>query len=567
MAFGKVTLKGAVDTIKEGFTAFNTLITDLLATTSGKGASQVGVYDSAGNMAADNVEDALAEIYSDTASTITLAEIFDENTATTTGKTWGYKAGKIRVDNTITSVAAGTIGLTDDDVNYVEVKQDGTVVTNTTSFTVSYIPLRTITVASEVQTVSTDSRAWFNTVLDPVPVTKGGTGVQTLADHGVLLGSGATDVTVTAAQTNGQLLIGKTGSDPSLATLTGTASQIGVTNGGGTITLAVLSRLADLAGLAVTNSNFIVGDGSNFVLESASTARTSMGVAIGSNVQAYHANLADLAGFSGAARQIIIGSGSAFTTRSGILPRSYLAGLQISNNAGDGDQDIDVAVGECRDSANGCDLVLAAGLTKQLDAAFAAGTDAGGLFSGSPANSTGYHVFIIKKDSDDTIDVGFDTSSVATNIPAGYTEYRRLGWIYTDGAGADIYGFTQIGDTFLWDNPFESVDEAAVDQSSAALKTLDVPFGYRVKAMINVRLTDSADAITYLSSPDANDEEPSISAAPLASISLTSGGDSAIANMEIYTNVSGQIRVRGSATADGFDITTLGWIDSRGRDD
>jgi len=565
MAFTKLTL---TESIKTCFTRVNTFIDALLATDSGSGASQVGVYDAAGNMAAENVEDALAEIYSDTASTITLAEIFDENTATTTGKTWGYKAGKIRVDNTITSVAAGTIGLTDDDVNYVEVKQDGTVVTNTTSFTVSYIPLRTITVASEVQTVSTDSRAWFNTVLDPVPVTKGGTGVQTLADHGVLLGSGATDVTVTAAQTNGQLLIGKTGSDPSLATLTGTASQIGVTNGGGTITLAVLSRLADLAGLAVTNSNFIVGDGSNFVLESASTARTSMGVAIGSNVQAYHANLADLAGFSGAARQIIIGSGSAFTTRSGILPRSYLAGLQISNNAGDGDQDIDVAVGECRDSANGCDLVLAAGLTKQLDAAFAAGTDAGGLFSGSPANSTGYHVFIIKKDSDDTIDVGFDTSSVATNIPAGYTEYRRIGWIKTDyGASADIYGFTQIGDTFLWDNPFESVDEANVDQTSAALKTLDVPFGYRVKAMINVRLHDSSDAITYLSSPDANDEEPSISAAPLASISLTSSGDSAIANMEIYTNVSGQIRVRGSANANGFDITTLGWIDSRGRDD
>jgi len=36
--------------------------------------------------------------------------------------------------------------------------------------------------------------------------------------------------------------------------------------------------LTDLAGLAVTNSNFIVGDGTNWVAESGATARTSLGV-------------------------------------------------------------------------------------------------------------------------------------------------------------------------------------------------------------------------------------------------------------------------------------------------
>ena len=37
------------------------------------------------------------------------------------------------------------------------------------------------------------------------------------------------------------------------------------------------AQLADVAGLAVTDSSFIVGDGSNFVLENASTSRTSLG--------------------------------------------------------------------------------------------------------------------------------------------------------------------------------------------------------------------------------------------------------------------------------------------------
>ncbi|BCV06209.1 MAG: hypothetical protein CM15mV128_100 [Caudoviricetes sp.] len=38
------------------------------------------------------------------------------------------------------------------------------------------------------------------------------------------------------------------------------------------------AKLDDIAGLAVTNGNFIVGDGANFVAETGSTARTSLGL-------------------------------------------------------------------------------------------------------------------------------------------------------------------------------------------------------------------------------------------------------------------------------------------------
>ena len=46
----------------------------------------------------------------------------------------------------------------------------------------------------------------------------------------------------------------------------------------GTNVQAYSARLADVAALAVTNSNFIVGNGTNWVAETPATARTSLGL-------------------------------------------------------------------------------------------------------------------------------------------------------------------------------------------------------------------------------------------------------------------------------------------------
>tara|TARA_R110002020_G_scaffold62999_10_gene168053 strand:+ start:135 stop:1913 length:1779 start_codon:yes stop_codon:yes gene_type:complete len=70
-------------------------------------------------------------------------------------------------------------------------------------------------------------------------VADGGTGVSTLTDGGVLLGSGTDAITATAVLTNGQLLIGDNSGDPTIATLTGTSNQVTVTNGAGSITLSL----------------------------------------------------------------------------------------------------------------------------------------------------------------------------------------------------------------------------------------------------------------------------------------------------------------------------------------
>ena len=71
--------------------------------------------------------------------------------------------------------------------------------------------------------------------------------------------------------------------DSTVATLSGsqtlTNKTIDASQLSGTVANARLdAQLQDVAGLAVTNGNFIVGDGSNFVAESGSTARTSLGL-------------------------------------------------------------------------------------------------------------------------------------------------------------------------------------------------------------------------------------------------------------------------------------------------
>jgi len=60
----------------------------------------------------------------------------------------------------------------------------------------------------------------------------------------------------------------------------------------GTDVQAYDAQLADVAGLSATDNGVIIGNGTNFVVESGSTLRTSLGLAIGTDVQAYDADTA-----------------------------------------------------------------------------------------------------------------------------------------------------------------------------------------------------------------------------------------------------------------------------------
>jgi hypothetical protein len=99
----------------------------------------------------------------------------------------------------------------------------------------------------------------------------------------------------------------------------------------GTDVQAYNAKLAAIAGLAVTDGNIIVGNGSTFVAENGSTARTSLGVAIGSDVQAYDADLTAIGGLAKTDGNIIVGNGSTWVAESGATARTSL-GLGTASN-------------------------------------------------------------------------------------------------------------------------------------------------------------------------------------------------------------------------------------------
>ena len=140
------------------------------------------------------------------------------------------------------------------------------------------------------------------------------------ANGGVVIESAELAVDLGASSITGTLAVGDGGTGATSASAARTALGLAI----GSDVQAYDAQLADIAALSPTDANFIVGDGSNFVLESGATARSSLGLVIGTDVQAYDAQLADVAGLTPADGAFIVGDGSNFVAESGSDARNSL---------------------------------------------------------------------------------------------------------------------------------------------------------------------------------------------------------------------------------------------------
>lgn len=200
----------------------------------------------------------------------------------------------------------------------------------------------------------------------------------------------------------------------------------------------------------------------------------------------------------------------------------------------------------------------------------------GGLDTGSIANNTWYHWYLIYNPSTDVGDVVFSATTTPANgpttLPSGYTKWRRIGAAKTNGS-AQWIKFVQDGDKFLWDVPV--VDVNVVNPgTSAVARTLSVPLGLRLEALtslafIATTLADQPGSI-LLSDLSIADTAPVVTTSAISSLNYN--GASAASNqggnpVAIMTNTLAQIRSRMQLSASGTTlvISTLGWIDTRGQ--
>lgn len=115
----------------------------------------------------------------------------------------------------------------------------------------------------------------------------------------------------------------------------------------------------------------------------------------------------------------------------------------VPSNAADTDHDISFSAGTYIGSSR--EYTLPA-YTKQFDAAFAEGTNAGGLGDSVSLPTTGaFYVFAISKDSSpSTVDYYGDTDDGGANVPTGWTVLREIFRVMTDGS-ANLPVFVATG--------------------------------------------------------------------------------------------------------------------------
>jgi len=259
------------------------------------------------------------------------------------------------------------------------------------------------------------------------------------------------------------------------ATVTQLKTQILANRAIGTDIQAYDAGLADIAGLAVTDSNVIVGDGANWVAESGATARTSLGLAIGTDVQAYDAGLADIAGLAVTDGNVIVGDGVNWVAESGATARTSL-GLAIGTDVLAFDQELQ----DFADSA----------ITVTSDAL--AGT------SSITTASSGTVVFS-DGDSSHTTSLAAHattTASVAYTLPAADGTSGQA--LTTNALGVLSWSTITSGATDI-----DGLSDAELDGSNNLYFGAEVP-GTASGALDNIAISGNGEALDAITSGDYN---------------------------------------------------------------
>jgi hypothetical protein len=241
---------------------------------------------------------------------------------------------------------------------------------------------------------------------------------------------------------------------------------------------------------------------------------------------------------------------------------NYLGGLTLANDATP--TVIDVATGTAASDDNIAMMTLANAMTKNCNAAWAVGSGNGALDSGStiPANSW-LHVFLIMRTDTGVVDVLVSASATAPTLPTNYTKKRRIGSI--KAVSSVIQTFAQYGDEFIWPNVSTwDVSNAAVSAAPGNIFSVNVPSGIQCIGVLSIVNNAAASAGGFINiqtgySASGNASIANVGAEPAGVTNVVCG------SYRILISNQGFRATAGVATASGFYVSAVGWVDNRGK--
>jgi hypothetical protein len=246
----------------------------------------------------------------------------------------------------------------------------------------------------------------------------------------------------------------------------------------------------------------------------------------------------------------------------GTVDPKFISGMTYANSAGDVTNDIDIATGSAMDST-GAYLITVAALTKRLDAAWAVGTNQGGLDTGSIDN-VNYYIWAIARSDTGVTDYLFSASATSPTMPTNYT-YKRLIGFFTRAAGTILlfqtYETAGGGLELMYNSTQAVVTLAATLTTSRRTDSLVyVPLHFSVIAHVWVWINDaSAASYNLVYCPDQADQVPSSSAFPFWNVSSATGLAGGT-NLDIRTSSTGTIAARSTlATVDNYNVNLVGF--------